>query len=572
MTHKDRALRHAIDRYRRGACTRREFLAQATALGLTAGVAGALATIHSNDAFAQSSKTTDTLDGSFDYIVVGSGSAGATLAYRLATRTDARVLVLEAGGADDVPEIHDPRQWAAALGTRATKFFETTAQPHTANRKHQWPRGNVLGGTSCLNAMIFARGHRGDFDSWAYAGCTGWDYANVLRHFKEFEDFEGGADEYRGTGGPLHVSMPRGEKRHPGAQMFMQASVALGYKETPDFNGATMEGPAWVNMTVRDLRRQSTAVAFLKPALARPNLKVLTEAPVLKLLFEGKRCVGVQYLHGGRPRTVRAAREVIVSAGAIDSPRLLLLSGIGPRAELTALGIPLVHNLPGVGRNLQDHVLGAGPNYESPVPIPISNYNHSEVYMWAKSDARVVAPDLITLYVSVPFSTAALPMKGVKNGWCLLSGVARPTSTGWLRLRSADPKVAPLVNPNYLATDHDRHAFSKATELARETALHAAFAPHRAREVLPGPAVKVGTPAWREFLAKSAHTYFHPTSTCKMGVDEMAVVDPQLRVYGVEGLRVADASIMPNITTSNTNAPSIMIGWRAAELIRGAEA
>lgn len=567
MTFDKQALELEIERYRSGAINRRGFLKSAVALGLTTTMAGSLATMYSNDVFAQSSKEIDRVDPGYDYIIVGSGSAGSALAYKLATTTDARILVLEAGGTDNVPEIHDSRQWPQSLGTRATKWFDTTKQAHTDNRVHKWPRGNVIGGTSCINAMIYARGHRSDFDNWAYAGCTGWDYQSVLADYKALEDYEGGASEYRGVGGPLAITRPQPNLRHPGGQMYMEASKALGFTETPDQNGSQMEGPSWVNFTIKDQRRQSTGVAFLKPAMARKNLTVLTDAPVTRVLMENGKCVGVEYLHAGKPRTVRADRETVLAAGSIDTPRILMLSGIGRANDLRAVGIKPKVNLIGVGQNLQDHVLGGGPNYESPTALPESNYNASEVYMWAKSDSRLQAPDMITLYLNIPFSTPALPMKGIKNGWSILSGLARPTSTGSIKLKSAKYGDAPIIDPNYLGTEHDRKVFSKATALARETALQSSFSSVRAKEWLPGSAVKVGTPEWNAFLAKAVNTYFHPTSTCKMGTDAMSVVDPQLKVYGVPGLRIADASIMPNITTGNTNAPSILIGWKCGDMM-----
>jgi len=570
MALNKRGLAEIVRDYSEGNLERRAFLKRAGILGISAAMAGSMATVYANKVFAKSTKEIDSVKKAYDYIIVGSGSAGSALAYRLATKTDASILVLEAGGTDDVPEIHDPRLWAQSLATRATKWYNTTSQSNTDDRVHSWPRGNVIGGTSSLNAMVYARGHRSDFDSWAYDGCKGWDYESVLKDYKAFENFEGGASKYRGVDGPLAVTQPQPNLRHPGGDMFIEASEKLGYKRIDDFNAEQMEGPAWVNFTIKDQRRQSTGVAFLKPAMANKQLTVLTDAPVSRVILEGDRCTGVEYLHNGVPKRVMADKEVILSAGSIDSPRILMHSGIGRGGDLKSVGIkPLIH-LSGVGQNLQDHVLGGGPNYESDKAIPESNYNSSEVYMWAKSDSRLLGPDMMTLYLSIPFSTPALPMPLIKNGWSVLSGLARPTSKGSIKLKSANITDAPIIDPNYLSTDHDRRVFSRATEIARETALQSPFNSVRAKEWLPGPGVKSKTAEWDEFLAKSVSTFYHPTSTCKMGVDEESVVDPELRVYGISGLRVADASVMPNITSGNTNAPSIMIGWKCAEMIRGA--
>jgi choline dehydrogenase len=566
---KSPSLETAIDRYRQGAISRRDFIRSAMAAGVTAGLAGSLATAWSSNAFAASTIGTPKPARSFDYIVIGSGSAGAALASRLATQSDASVLVLEAGGADDVPEIHDPRLWPNSLGTRATKFFNTVPQRHADGRVHAWPRGNALGGTSNLNAMIYARGHHSDYDSWAYAGNVGWSYQDVLPIFKAMEDFEGGASDYRGVGGPLHISMPAKDKRHEGAVAFMDACANLGYKETPDFNAERMEGQAWVNFNIKDAQRQSSAVAFLKPAMERTNLTVLTDAPALELVIERGRCKGVKYLHAGEPHSVYAEKEVILSAGAIDSPRILMLSGIGPTADLAAIGIQAKVDLP-VGQGLQDHVLGAGCNYEAKAPVPPSHYNHSEVYMWERSDSRLPAPDMIALYVSLPFASTGFQMSHA-DGYCVLSGVARPQSRGSVRLASSDPSVPPIVDPNYLGEEADWKTFRAATELCRAIGADKAYEPLRKAEVLPGGG-ELSDRQWREFLGKSVNTYFHPTSTCQMGVGADAVVDPELKVHGVEGLRVADASVMPSITTSNTNAPSMMIGWKCADMIIGASA
>ena len=555
----DGPLKRAVVDYNRGGLSRRRFIQTAMSLGVTAGMAGALATAWSGRALAQSTTATPAPEGEFDYVVIGTGSAGSACVYQLA-RSGARVLVLEAGRNDDLEDVHDSRLWAASLGSNATKFFETLPSTHTDNRNHMWPRGNVLGGTSAVNAMIYARGHRTDYESWVSAGATGWSFEEVLPSFIEMETFELGG-ENRGTAGPLFISQPQDEFKHEGAQAFMDACAGLGYKETKSINSDRMEGQAWVDFNIKDQRRQSSATAFLRPAMESGNVTVLTDAPVVKLNFDGTRCTGVTYLHNGQPLTIAAQNEVILSAGAIDSPRLLMASGVGIAADLQLLGINVVADLP-VGVGLQDHILGAGVNYEAKGPVPVSHYNHSEVYMWERSDSSFRSPDMIALYVSLPFASSGHKLD-YEHGYCVLSGVSTPQSRGYVKLASADINVAPIVETNYLAEEQDWKSYRAATELARAIGGSDAYAEFRKRESLPGKDGSLTDDEWRSFLSASVNTYFHPTSTCQIG----KVVDPDLKVKGIEGLRVADASIMPHITTSNTNAPSMMIGWRAGAMI-----
>lgn len=562
-TNKPNPLDHAVAEYRNGGMSRRSFIQKAMALGVTAGMAGALATSWSGKAIAQSTMKSEKPAGTFDYIVIGTGSAGAAVVHNLA-KTGASILVLEAGRNDDLPEVHDSRSWAASLGTDATKWFETNPSSYTDNRAHLWPRGNVLGGTSALNAMIFARGHRSDYDNWAYEGNTGWSFDEMLPHFIAMESFEGGG-ENRGDSGPIYISQPQDQFKHEGAQAFMDACASLGYKETPSINSERMSGQAWVDFNIKDQKRQSAATAFLRPVMDMGNVTVLTDAPVQKLNLEGTKCVGVTYLHNDEPVTIKVSREVVLSAGAIDTPRLLMLSGIGIAEDLKAVGIDAIVDLP-VGQGMQDHILGAGVNYEATGPVPVSHYNHSEVYMWERSDSRLPAPDITALYVSVPFASTGHKLD-YKDGYCILSGAQRPQSRGYVKLRSSDPDDSLEIESNYLKEEQDWVSYRHATELCREIGADKAYDGLRKRETLPQKEGKLTDAEWREFLAASVNTFFHPTSTCQMGVGEDAVVDPELRVHGIEGLRIADASVMPAITTSNTNAPSMVIGWKAGDMI-----
>lgn len=550
-----------------GGMGRRTFLSRAVAAGAGFAMADAL-WLAGGKAWAQSTRTTAPV-ASADYIVVGAGSSGATLAGELARRSGASVLVLEGGLSDDSPLITDPARWPEALASPFTKTYATTPQTHAQSRVVPYPRGEGLGGCSSVNCMIYCRGAAQDYEDWADDGATGWDWKSVLPDYKALEDWQGGASAMRGAGGPLHVTRPDPAKGHEGAVAFMEGAKSLGYPETKDFNSGQLEGPAWVNFTVHAGKRQNTAVAFLRPAMEKgAKLTVLTEAPVMKLLIEKGRCVGVEYLHAGRLTRVRANKEVILSAGAVITPKLLTLSGIGDAEHLRKLGIAPVVSLPGVGQNLQDHVLGAGVNFESRHPVPPTQYNHSEVYMWWKSTPDQPVPDINALYVSVPFATKELNLQA-QHGYAILCGVMRPKSRGAVTVTSADPRVDPLIDPNYLQAEQDLVALKAATELARAIGNSDAYKDIRKAELLPGPAAQ-DPAAYRDFLQKSVSTYFHPVGTAKMGTDAMAVVDPQLRVYGVEGLRVADASVMPTITTGNTNAPSILIGYRGAKMIAGA--
>jgi choline dehydrogenase len=552
--------------YGRGRFDRRGFLRAAMAAGASFAVANALG-LAGGTAWAQSTRKVKA-PTVVDYIVIGAGSAGATVAGQLALRTGASVLVLEGGLSDDSPLITDPARWPEALGSPFTVNYATVPQVGANNRVVPYPRGEGLGGCSSVNCMIYNRGSAADYNDWDYNGATGWNWNSVLADYKELEDWQGGASALRGAGGPLHVTQPDPAKGHEGARAFMEGAKSLGYPETKDFNGGTLEGPAWVNMTVYAGKRQNSATAFLRPAIEKKaKLSVLTEAPVMKLVIEKGRCVGVTYLHAGKPVTVRATKEVILSAGALMTPKLLMLSGIGNADTLKKLGIKPLVDLAGVGENLQDHVLGAGVNYEAKAPVPPSNYNLSEVYMWWKSAPSVAVPDISALYVSVPFATKELNLRQ-QHGYAILSGVMRPKSRGSVRITSSNPLAAPLINPNYLAVDQDLVALKAATNLAREIGNSDAYKEIRKEELLPAKAA-LSPVEYRDFLRNSVSTFFHPVGTAKMGTDVGSVVDPQLKVYGIEGLRIADASVFPTITTGNTNAPSILVGWRAAKFIAG---
>ena len=498
----------------------------------------------------------------FDYVVIGAGSAGCVLAARL-SENGARVLLLEAGGEDTKEELHVPPAWPALWGTEVDWAYETTPQPGTGNLPHNWPRGKVLGGSSSINAMVYLRGHRNDFDDWAAGGASGWDYEGVLPYFKKMETVEGKDPDYRGDSGPMHPKIAADP--NPLSEVFLDAAKELDYPLTDDFNGAVQEGAGWHELTIEDGRRQSTAVAYLHPAMDRPNLSVHTNALARRLTFDGKRCSGVEYERGGSVEKATAEVEVIVCGGAVNSPQLLLLSGVGPAAHLREVGIEVVHELPGVGENLHDHPL-LGLVFEADGEIAPGTANHAETSMLWRSDPSLPAPDMQFMFIHVPFHPPHL--QAPPNSYTF--GIATvPDSRGWVRLASADPKAAPLINPNYLGEDSDARRLLLGIGKARELNATRPFSRWGTREVLAGEHIQ-DEAGLRDFISRGTGTYYHPVGTCKIGTDDAAVVDPELRVHGIEGLRVADASVLPTVVCVNTNAASIMIGEKAADLVRGA--
>ncbi len=501
----------------------------------------------------------------FDYVVVGSGSAGSVIARRLGD-AGATVCLLEAGGPDDNPAIHDPTRVMELQTSPDDWDYVTVPQPGCGGRELHIPRGKVLGGSSAINGMIYIRGHRLDYDSWAYAGNPGWGYDDVLPHFKRSEDFDGGESEFHGAGGELRVQASY--EPHP-----LLASVVAGAQEAgipfnPDHNGAEQDGVGFCQLMVKDGRRQTQRIAFLDPIAGNPSLTIRTGVYAQRLLLEGGRCVGVEIRAAAGVERLRAAREVVVCAGALESPKLLLLSGIGPAAQLRPLGIDVVVDLPGVGENLHDHSLvPLVYSTAKPVPPAVPGLTPLHAHLFWRSRPGLVVPDQQPLFFHIPLYFQG--MTGPEHGFTLLSGLIRPQGRGSVRLAAADPEVRPLVDPGFLACDADVESHERGVELCREIGAARALAEWGPTELYPGPDV-TARDAIREYIRGQATTYQHVVGTCKMGVDAASVVDPELRVYGVERLRVADASIMPSVTSGNTHAPTTMIAERAAELLASA--
>ncbi len=497
-----------------------------------------------------------------DVIVVGSGSAGAVVARRLVD-AGVTVLVIEAGGDGNDPAIHEPSRLFELWDSEHDWGYRTVPQPACAGRRLHWPRGKVVGGSSALNGMIYVRGHRSDYDTWASLGNPGWAHEDVLPVFKRSEDFDRGESAYHGAGGPMRV-ITRYEP-HPVIGAAVAAAQEAGIPFNDDTNGEQPDGVAFTQLTIRDGRRAGTAAAFLEPVLGAPGLTLLTGASARRLLFEGSRCVGVELVHDGAVATARAGHEVVVCAGTIESPKLLLLSGIGNGSELGRLGIDVRVDLPGVGQNLHDHLLSPMIFAAArAVPPPVAGLQPLHGHLFGRSQPGLVAPDIQPLFFHLPMYIE--DMSGPPDGFTLMAGMIRPASRGSLTLASTDPGDAALIDPGCLTCEADVDALVIALELCRKIGQQAALAEWRERELYPGPAVQ-SREQLRDYVRATAITYHHQVGTCKMGIDELAVVDPELRVYGVDGLRVADASVMPLVTSGNTHAPTVMIGERAADLV-----
>ncbi|XP_051950050.1 choline dehydrogenase, mitochondrial-like [Xyrauchen texanus] len=544
-----------------------------------------------------SSTTVKRSTTSYSYVIAGAGSAGCVLANRLSENVSDSVLLLEAGPKDMQLsstrlswKIHMPAALTYNLcNDKFNWFYHTLPQAGMDERVMYWPRGRVWGGSSSLNAMVYIRGHGEDYNRWQRKGVEGWDYDHCLPYFRKAQTHELGADQYRGGDGPLHVS--RGKTDHPLHHAFIEAGQQAGYPFTDDMNGFQQEGFGWMDMTIHKGKRWSTASAYLRPALSRPNLTAEVGCMVTRILFDGTRARGVEFQQNGQTKKVFADKEVILSGGAINSPQLLLLSGVGNADELHKLGIPVTQHLPGVGSNLQDH-LELYVQHQCTQPITLykaqkpfhmlkiglewllkfTGYGataHLESGGFIRSHPGVSHPDIQFHF---------LPSQVIDHGrvkskieaFQVHVGPMRSMSVGWIKLKSKDPHVHPIIQPNYLSTDTDVWEFRESVKLTREIFAQKAFDPFRGPEVLPGPAVQSDAEI-DAFVRQKADSAYHPSCTCKMGEasDVMAVVDSELRVHGLEGLRVVDASVMPCIVSGNLNAPTIMIAEKAADVIKG---
>ena len=522
----------------------------------------------------------------YDYVIVGAGAAGCALANRLSADPQTTVLLLEAGGRDWSPLIHMPVGFTKLSGPSVNWGFHTVPQAQLDHRRMYYPQGRTLGGSTSINAMIYIRGQHEDYDRWAGLGNDDWSYQKVLPFFRRAEHNERLNDEYHGIDGSMNVTEQ--VQHNPLSKAFVRAAQELGVTFIADFNGARQEGVSWYDVTQRNARRESASTAYLRPIRNRRNLTVQTHALATKVLVQNGRAAGLRYARKGTPTTVYADREVILSGGSVNSPRLLLLSGIGPADELMPLGIEVVHDLPGVGKNFQDHMdvyltaettpvsyndsdrpdkaLLAGLQYLTTRTGPITA-SVCEAGMFVRSSAEVATPD-IQMHALPAFVIDHGRMRVRGHGMTINTCNLRPRSTGQVTLRSADPAAEPAIDPNFLDDPYDWSISMEGFRWGREMLATKAFAPYVKREHMPGRDVQTNSDI-RRYIREWAKTDYHPVGSCKMGADDMAVVDQELRVHGIAGLRVIDASIMPTLISGNTQAASVMIGEKGAHHVLG---